>query len=192
MVNVWGVGYRLIDGRLAMTDDRARRLGAAVVTLAWRWRLARAGQPHGGGRPGLPRAARPDHRGPPRARARLRRGELSPARLRAIDTELGRAALALEDLDGARHAGAAAGCELAAVDLRELLEDAVEAWRPAAAAAARSCAAVAGPAVRSAGDRLRLAQAAGNLIANAIEHGGGTVVVRAAADARRGVRAVWR
>ena len=32
-------------------------------------------------------------------------GELSPARLRAIDLELGRAALALEDLDGARVRG---------------------------------------------------------------------------------------
>ncbi len=36
-----------------------------------------------------------------------------------------------------------------------------------------------------AGDRLRLAQAVGNLVANAIEHGGGTVEVRGGAHRDR-------
>jgi signal transduction histidine kinase len=114
-----------------------------------------------------------------------RRGELSPARLRAIDTELGRASLALEDLDSARSRGLHR-LELAAVDLRELLEDAVEAGRPAAAAAGKELRwQWTGPGVRMWGDRLRLAQAAGNLIGNAIRHGGGTVLVRGGVDARR-------
>ena len=40
-----------------------------------------------------------------------------------------------------------------------------------------------GPPACVIGDRVRLAQATGNLIANAIEHGGGTVEVRGRADA---------
>ena len=65
------------------------------------------------------------------------------------------------------------------VDLGELLSDSVQAWRPAAARAGvelRLLCRRPMPPVR--GDRLRLAQAAGNLIANAIEHGGGHVDVR--------------
>ncbi|HJS95775.1 MAG TPA: hypothetical protein VJ741_16040, partial [Solirubrobacteraceae bacterium] len=62
-------------------------------------------------------------------------GELSPARMRAIDLELGRAALALEDLDGARARGQIdAWRPLEPVDLAELVADSVEAWRAAAAA----------------------------------------------------------
>jgi signal transduction histidine kinase len=57
--------------------------------------------------------------------------------------------------------------------------DWVEAWRPTAAA--RSVELTGSWSGRPAsvwGDRLRLAQATGNLIANAIEHGGGVVEVR--------------
>jgi signal transduction histidine kinase len=120
-----------------------------------------------------------------------RRGELSAARLRAIDTELGRASLALEDLDGARAIEVTRRpgphrLRLTAVDLRELLEDAVEAGRPAAAAAGKELRwQWTGPGVRMWGDRLRLAQATGNLIGNAIRHGGDTVLVRAGVNARR-------
>jgi signal transduction histidine kinase len=107
-------------------------------------------------------------------------GELSPARLRAIDLELGRAALALEDLDGVRARGLSdAWHPLEAVDLGELVADSVEAWRPAAIA--RSVELTGSWSGRPAsvwGDRLRLAQATGNLIANAIEHGGGVIEVR--------------
>jgi signal transduction histidine kinase len=115
-----------------------------------------------------------------------RRGELSAARLRAIDTELGRASLALEDLDDARHHGARrlAPQEL---DLRELLKDAVEAGRPGAAAAGKTLRwEWAGPGGTLWGDRLRLAQAVGNLIANAIRHGGENVLVRGRLDAAAG------
>jgi signal transduction histidine kinase len=105
-------------------------------------------------------------------------GELSPARLRAIDLELGRAALALEDLDSAGRRGAPAWQALGPVDMRQLVTDSVEA-RVATAAAegveVRTSWSGGSPAVW--GDRLRLAQAIGNLIANAIEHGGGLVSV---------------
>ena len=116
-------------------------------------------------------------------------GELTPARLRAIDLELGRAALALEDLDTARTRGLAAWREPDAVDLGQLVADSVEAWRPAAAARGVALhAAWSGSPARVWGDRLRLAQATGNLIANAIEHGGGSVEVRGSAEPPGGVR----
>jgi signal transduction histidine kinase len=120
----------------------------------------------------------------PLAAARLglalgcRGGELSAARLRAIDIELGRAALALDDLAQARSA-ALRPRELERVDLRELLVDSVEAWQGSAEAAGVSLRVGAGDGGAVVwGDRLRLAQAAENLIANAIEHGGANVAAR--------------
>jgi signal transduction histidine kinase len=113
-------------------------------------------------------------------------GELSPARLRAIDLELGRAALALEDLDTARTRRINAWRPPEPVDLEQLVADSVEAVH--AAAAARGVVlrwAWSGSSARVWGDRLRLAQATGNLIANAIEHGGGLVEVRGCADRGR-------
>jgi signal transduction histidine kinase len=101
----------------------------------------------------------------------------SPRRLRAIDTELGRAALALDDLSGA-GGGARRLWRLDRVDVRELVTDCVEAWQPSALAA--GCAVRvrwSGAEAAVWGDRLRLAQALGNLVANAIEHGRGPVEV---------------
>lgn len=106
-------------------------------------------------------------------------GELSPARLRAIDLELGRAALALDDLDTAGKRRLPAWRAPEPVDVSQLMSDSVEAWRPAAGTQGvvlRSSWSGGAPPVW--GDRLRLAQATGNLIANAIEHGGGVVWVR--------------
>jgi signal transduction histidine kinase len=126
-----------------------------------------------------------------------RREQPSPARLRAIELELEKAALAVEDL--ARAAAPEPGrifglpvprstvrprtgamVTVERVDLPALLADTVEAWR---SAAARRGAGLAlhwsGAPTAIVGDRLRLAQAVGNLIANAIEHGGGEVEVRA-------------
>jgi signal transduction histidine kinase len=120
----------------------------------------------------------------------LRADEGSHDRLRAIDTELSRAALALDDLAVARR-GDWTGSRLTAierVDVSGLVADAVEAARGHAQAAGVGLL----PAERSAhaprsggggavwGDRLRLAQALGNLIANAIEHGGVAVRVTVA------------
>lgn len=104
-------------------------------------------------------------------------GELSPARLRAIELELRQATLALDDLADTRDQG----CELhncEELDLRALLVDSVEGWRPPVAPGRAELRMLwSGGPVRVWGDRLRLAQATGNLIANAIEHGGGLVEV---------------
>jgi signal transduction histidine kinase len=116
-----------------------------------------------------------------------RGGALSPAQLAAINSELRRATLALDDLAHAPE-GRQAPREIEAVDLGVLLRDCVRAWRPVATEAGvelrlecrESLAGVRG-------DPLRLAQAAGNLIANAIEHGGTQVEVQARRDAA-GVR----
>jgi signal transduction histidine kinase len=96
-----------------------------------------------------------------------RQGALSPGRLRAIDTELSRAALALEDL--ADHRGTATPRRLERFDVRALVADSVEAWQGSAGAAGVTLRmAWSGAGAVMWGDRLRLAQATGNLIANAI------------------------
>jgi len=110
----------------------------------------------------------------------VRVGELSPEQLRALDQELGRASLALDDLAGAglpaRDGDGRARHE---VDVVRLLSDSVEAWRvPAAERGAVLAFEWMGVPARVWGERLRLAQATGNLIANAIEHGGGEISVR--------------
>jgi signal transduction histidine kinase len=103
--------------------------------------------------------------------------EPSPSRLRALELELGRAALAVEDLAGS-CARRPRGRERELLDAVQLLADSVEAWRPAAARAGSALnLSWYGPPASVVGDRYRLAQATGNLIANAIEHGEGEVQV---------------
>ena len=114
-----------------------------------------------------------------------RRGEAPPARLAAIDRELDRAALALDDLAAARH-GRRAPDRDEPVDVGDLLAYQAITWRMVAGvfgcrlelAEPRS-----GAMVR--GDRVRLAQAVGNLVANALEHGDGRVRLRARAQGDR-------
>jgi signal transduction histidine kinase len=114
-----------------------------------------------------------------------RPGALSSARLRALDLELGRAALAIDDLANVR-ALRRRPQPWEEVDLAELLTDSIEAWRPSAAARGVSLALQPPVApVLVLGHRLRLAQATGNLLANAIEHGGGAVEVRPGRVRRR-------
>ena len=111
-----------------------------------------------------------------------RPGSRAAARVTAIDLELRRAALALEDLHAAR-AGSRASDRSEAVDVAGLVRDAAAGWSAAASAAGVALRLTGPPApavVR--GDRLRLAQAFGNLVANALEHGGSTVELRARAD----------
>jgi signal transduction histidine kinase len=101
-------------------------------------------------------------------------GTLEPARLRAVELELDRAALALEELDGHPVGWA---CER--VDVLELLTASVGSWQPAAAVhGAEVHLSWSGERAVVLGDRVRLAQATTNLIANAIEHGGEVVEVR--------------
>ena len=105
----------------------------------------------------------------------------SPRRAAAIDVELRRTGLALADLDAAR-AGRRARDARATVDVAELLRASAGAWRPVARAAGGDLALrlpAGAPAVS--GDRVRLAQACGNLLANAIEHGSGRVELCAVA-----------
>jgi len=116
-----------------------------------------------------------------------RSGTLPAAQLRALELELDRMHLALTDLERARGR-ARTRLELAPVALDRLLADCVDAWR--ASAEARGIALEArwsGPPVTVLADRVRLAQALENLIANALEHGCGPVQVRGAGEAS-GVR----
>ena len=102
--------------------------------------------------------------------------------LAAIELELGRAGLALADLAAARR-GARAGDRLETFELAPLLGDAVAARRPEAWARNVRLRLEPPPhGVLLRGDRLRLAQACGNLLANAIEHGGGDVLLRVRAS----------
>jgi signal transduction histidine kinase len=114
------------------------------------------------------------------------RGPLCAARLglhgiddaAAIDLELRRAALALDDLVAAGRGDRARG-RSQLVDVGALLDDGAEAWAPLASAFGSSLSVepLRGRALVRA-DPLRLAQACGNLVANALEHGGSPVRVR--------------
>jgi signal transduction histidine kinase len=99
-----------------------------------------------------------------------RRGEASPATVAALELELRRAALALEDPGHARPGD---------VDLHALLSCQVRTWRDVAAAhgATLTLEPGVGTAVVHA-DALRISQATSNLLANAIEHGGGAITIR--------------
>jgi signal transduction histidine kinase len=153
-------------------------LTAAAVTALW-WVVHRALDMR------MEAVARACHelRGPLAAAALglelgWRGGALSSAQLHAIHSELGRARLALDDLANAPD-GRMAPRQLEDVDLVALLADSVQAWGPTAAAAGVELRLLCrGPMPPIWGDRLRLAQATGNLIANAIEHGGRQVAVR--------------
>ena len=109
----------------------------------------------------------------------LRDGGLGAGQLSIVRAELRRAERALADLSRARH-GLAPVTTMTELDVPRVVLDSVEAWRPVAVArgvtleftAAAHCAPLRG-------DPVRLAQATGNLIANAIEHGGSRVHVTA-------------
>jgi signal transduction histidine kinase len=99
-----------------------------------------------------------------------RRGEVAPGTVTALELELRRAALALEDPAHARRTD---------VDLHALLACQVRTWQDVAAA--RGATLTLAPGVGTAvvhADALRIAQATSNVLANAIEHGGGAIVVR--------------
>jgi signal transduction histidine kinase len=94
----------------------------------------------------------------------------------AVELELRRAAAALDDLDGRPRRVRA---EI--VDVGALLDTAAAGWRALAAEHGSSVAVEAASGLVVRADHARLAQACGNLVANAVEHGGGAVRVRARA-----------
>jgi signal transduction histidine kinase len=109
--------------------------------------------------------------------AGMRDGAISRPRLRALGLKLERATLALADLSCAAG-GRVTGLRREEVELRAVVGDCVEALGAAAAErAAELRLDWPGPRVVVLGDRLRLAQAVDNLLANAIEHGGGLIEV---------------
>ena len=101
------------------------------------------------------------------------------ARVEAIGLELRRAALALDDLAGRRDREAAD-----VVDVGALLREGAPSWHALAVDRGVALELFACPA-SVVGDPLRLLQACGNLVANAIEHGGGHVRVVVSAAAGR-------
>jgi signal transduction histidine kinase len=100
-------------------------------------------------------------------------------RVAAVELELRRAGLALADLDAAPRGRRAP--ELAEpIELRALLSEAVEGWRPLASALGGELLFdPEGARLLVHADRLRLTQAVGNLVLNALEHGAAPVRVRA-------------
>lgn len=117
----------------------------------------------------------------------LSREGAPPERVAALDRELARAGRAVEDLAVAR-AGERATGRAEEVAAERLVRDAGAAWRPVAQAlGAQLRVDVDGGLGTVRGDRVRLGQAIDNLIANALEHGGRTVVLRGRASLR-GVR----
>jgi len=105
-----------------------------------------------------------------------------PDTVTAIDLELASAGVALEDLSAA-GAGLRGPWRIEAVDVTALIAQSVEALRPLALARGVELdLGWRGEAGLFPADRLRLAQATGNLIANAIEHGRGRVELCGRAD----------
>jgi DNA-binding response OmpR family regulator/signal transduction histidine kinase len=207
VVNVWGVGYRLVDGppsELAAFAEAPPLAPAAAVALpgmlavaspppslttalvvAWLLAavaivVAAAGRLELRRRRELVARACHELRGPLTAahlalHAGARHGDAPPQRLAAIDLELKRAGVALDDLAAARW-GRRAPDRDEPVDVGDLLAYQAATWRLVADVFGCRLELVEpgrGAIVR--GDRLRLAQAVGNLVANALEHGTGRV-----------------
>jgi signal transduction histidine kinase len=103
-----------------------------------------------------------------------------PPRAAAIERELARAGRLLGDLDAVRGVAAPVWPgESCPVAVRQLVAEAAEGWPEAVAGGRLVVLEPPEPGVVVRGDPGRLAQALGNLVANALEHGAGTVRVGA-------------
>jgi signal transduction histidine kinase len=111
-----------------------------------------------------------------------------PRPLAVLDLELRRAALALDDLAAARE-GARGGDLAEVLEAHEVVEAVVASWTPVARGLGTELRVEpVPPGLFLRGDRLRLAQAVGNLVGNALEHGAGPVALRARSGGGRAVR----
>jgi len=121
--------------------------------------------------------------------ASLRREAGGVRRAIRFESELERLRAGLADLEAARD-GRRAPARPRAVPLEQVLRGAAAGWRPSAAGDGRALSVRwdAGPAAHVRADRGRLAQAFGNLMANAVEHGSGPIEVRAVRKGKRAVR----
>ena len=117
-----------------------------------------------------------------------RRREAPAERLAMLDLELRRAGLALDDFAAARS-GRRLIDRTEPVEVAELFEQQYESWRVVAGAFhSRVLLGELLPGTIVDGDRLRLAQAVSNLVANALEHGPGRIELTARAVGHRHVR----
>ena len=107
------------------------------------------------------------------------RRETPSPRLGAVELELRRAALALSDLDGSPRDATRT------VDVGCLLAEQALAWQVAARDRGRTLRVAASSGLTVHADPVRLTQAVGNLLANAVEHGAGRIELRAAAEGER-------
>lgn len=164
-----------------MTEIAAWLLASGLAVAVWRLRR----------RLELVAQAAHELRGPltavSYAVAALRREAGGVRRALRFESELERMRIGLEDLDAAR-AGRRAPARPQAVRLEQALDRAAASWRPALGAGRglRVRWEAGGALVRA--DRTRLAQALGNVMANAVEHGSGTIEVRAVRRDDRSVR----
>jgi signal transduction histidine kinase len=117
-----------------------------------------------------------------------RRREAPPERIAGLELELRRAGLALDDFAAARGGKRVADRD-EPVDVAELLEEQVASWRVVAGVFdSHLLLGHAAPGAMVQGDRLRLAQAVSNLVANALEHAPGRVELTARCVGQREVR----
>jgi signal transduction histidine kinase len=114
----------------------------------------------------------------PLTAARLAAYSGGPDALALVELELRRAGLALDDLAAARGGGRAD--DVAEVlEAHEVVEAVLASWLPVARGLDADLGVEPVPAgLFLEGDRLRLGQALGNLVGNALEHGAGPVLVR--------------
>lgn len=119
--------------------------------------------------------------------AALRREPGGPQRALPLEAQLDRLRAGLDDLEAARE-GRRAPPRPHAIAVERLLRTSAAGWLAAAQAEGRALSIRCGPGkALVCADRGRLAQALGNLLANAVEHGSGTVELR---SAQRGDRVV--